>query len=78
MLLRPMNQEVTVHGFRSAFIDLAEECTGYSLEDAEMALAHTIGNAVEPAGLRGDFYEKRRLLSGRLGNRMRERCTGWW
>lgn len=62
MLLRRMKQDVTVHGFRSAFRDWASECTGYSHEVAEMALAHTISNAVERAYRRGDLFEKRRRL----------------
>lgn len=62
MLLRRMGLEVTVHGFRSAFRDWAAERTGYSHEVAEMALAHTIGNAVERAYRRGDLFEKRRRL----------------
>jgi len=62
MLLRRMKQNVTVHGFRSAFRDWAAECTGYSHEVAEMALAHTIGNAVERAYRRGDLFDKRRRL----------------
>ncbi len=62
MLLRRMKQDITVHGFRSAFRDWAAECTGYSHEVAEMALAHTISNAVERAYRRGDLFEKRRKL----------------
>ncbi|WP_324075209.1 MAG: integrase arm-type DNA-binding domain-containing protein [Erythrobacter sp.] len=62
MLLRRMKQDVTVHGFRSAFRDWAAECTGYSHEVSEMALAHTISNAVERAYRRGDLFEKRRRL----------------
>jgi len=62
MLLRRMKLDVTVHGFRSAFRDWAAECTGYSHEVAEMALAHTIGNAVERAYRRGDLFDKRRRL----------------
>lgn len=62
MLLRRMKQNVTVHGFRSAFRDWAAECTGFSHEVAEMALAHTIGNAVERAYRRGDLFDKRRRL----------------
>lgn len=62
MLLRRMKQDVTVHGFRSAFRDWAAECTSYSHEVAEMALAHTIGNAVERAYRRGDLFEKRRRI----------------
>ena len=62
MLLRRIKQDVTVHGFRSTFRDWAAECTGYSHEVAEMALAHTISNAVERAYRRGDLFEKRRRL----------------
>lgn len=62
MLLRRMKLDVTVHGFRSAFRDWAAECTSYSHEVAEMALAHTISNAVERAYRRGDLFEKRRRL----------------
>lgn len=62
MLLRRMNVSSTVHGFRSSFCDWAAECTGYSHEVCEMALAHTIGNKVEAAYRRGDMFEKRRKL----------------
>ena len=40
MLLRRMEQDCTVHGFRSSFRDWAAECTGYAHEVCEMALAH--------------------------------------
>lgn len=62
MLLRRMNTAVTVHGFRSGFRDWAAECTSYPHEVAEMALAHTIGSAVERAYRRGDLFDKRRRL----------------
>ena len=62
MLLRRMKVDVTVHGFRSSFRDWAAECTGYTHEVAEMALAHTISNAVERAYRRGDLFDKRRQL----------------
>lgn len=62
MLLRRMGFDVTVHGFRSAFRDWAAESTGFSHEVAEMALAHTISNAVERAYRRGNLFEKRRRL----------------
>lgn len=62
MLLRRMDLDVTVHGFRSGFRDWAAECTGYSHEVCEMALAHTIGNKAEAAYRRGDLFEKRRRL----------------
>ncbi|GLV24280.1 tyrosine-type recombinase/integrase [Sphingobium sp. Cam5-1] len=62
MLLRRMEVDVTVHGFRSGFRDWAAECTGYAHEVAEMALAHTIENKVERAYRRGDLFDKRRRL----------------
>lgn len=62
MLLRRMNVDATVHGFRSSFRDWAAECTGYPHEVCEMALAHTIGNKAEAAYRRGDLFEKRRRL----------------
>lgn len=62
MLLRRMERDATVHGFRSAFRDWAAECTGYAHEVCEMALAHVIANKAEAAYRRGDLFEKRRRL----------------
>jgi integrase len=62
MLIRRMDADCTVHGFRSAFRDWAAESTGYAHEVCEMALAHTIGNKAEAAYRRGDLFEKRRRL----------------
>ncbi|HEV7291970.1 MAG TPA: integrase arm-type DNA-binding domain-containing protein [Devosia sp.] len=62
MMLRRMEVDVTVHGFRSTFRDWAAEQTSYPNEVAEMALAHTIQNAAEAAYRRGDMLEKRRGL----------------
>jgi integrase len=53
---------VTVHGFRSAFRDWAAECTNYTNEVCEAALAHMVTNRVEAAYRRGDLFEKRRQL----------------
>jgi integrase len=62
-LLRRMKVEnVTPHGFRSSFRDWAGECTGFSRETAEAALAHVVGDKVEQAYRRGDALEKRREL----------------
>jgi len=55
-------KEATIHGFRSAFRDWCAECTDYSGEVAEMALAHKIANSVEAAYRRGDLLEKRKDL----------------
>jgi integrase len=63
MLLRRMERaDITAHGFRSTFRDWVEEQTDTPRAVAEMALAHTIGSAVEAAYRRGDLFEKRRAL----------------
>ena len=72
MLLRRMNSDVTVHGFRSSFRDWAAECTGYPYEVCEMALAHVVGSKAELAYRRGDLFEKRR----RLMEDWAEHCNG--
>jgi integrase len=63
MVLRRMKlDDVTVHGFRSAFRDWAAECTNFPNEVCEAALAHVIENKAEAAYRRGDLFEKRRKL----------------
>jgi integrase len=62
MILRRMDVDVTVHGFRSTFRDWAGEMTDAPREVAEAALAHTVGNNAELAYRRGDALEKRRKL----------------
>jgi integrase len=54
--------DLTAHGFRSSFRDWAAECTTFSRDVAEMALAHTIADDTEAAYRRGDLLEKRRRL----------------
>ncbi|MEE2731736.1 MAG: integrase arm-type DNA-binding domain-containing protein [Pseudomonadota bacterium] len=53
---------ITIHGFRSSFRDWAAENSPHQNFVVEMALAHTVGNAVEAAYRRGDLIEKRREL----------------
>jgi integrase len=62
MILRRINLEVTVHGFRSSFRDWAAEQTNFPREVCEMALAHAVENRVEAAYRRSDLFEKRREL----------------
>jgi integrase len=62
MVLRRMKIDATVHGFRSAFIDWAGDCTHYPRELAEAALAHIAGDTTERAYRRSDALEKRRKL----------------
>lgn len=63
MVLRRMKIEgATVHGFRSTFRDWSAECTSFSNETCEAALAHVVDNKAEAAYRRGDQFEKRRKL----------------
>jgi integrase len=57
-LLRGMRSTVTVHGFRSAFMDWAHEQTTFPSAVIDMALAHTVGDKVEAAYRRGDLFQK--------------------
>lgn len=62
VLKRMCRQDITVHGFRSAFRDWAGEQTNYPRDVAEAALAHTVGDKTELAYRRGTAIEKRRTL----------------
>jgi integrase len=61
-LLKGINSEVTVHGFRSSFSDWAHERTAFSNHVIELSLAHSVGSDVEKAYRRGDLFDKRRKL----------------
>jgi integrase len=61
-LLKSLNVDGTVHGFRSSFRDWCSEQTNFPRELAEHALAHAVGNAVENAYARSKLLEKRRRL----------------
>lgn len=61
-VLRRMDVNAVPHGFRSTFRNWAAETTNYPREIAELALAHTVGSAVERAYMRSDLFEKRRAL----------------
>ena len=70
MMLRRMGcDDITVHGFRSAFSDWASEVSAFSAETREACLAHVVANKAEAAYRRGDQFEKRRL--------MMEAWAGW-
>jgi integrase len=58
MMVRRMKvKDATVHGFRSSFRDWASECTNFSNEVCEAALAHVIKDKAEAAYRRGDLFE---------------------
>ena len=63
MLLRRLKRDdITGHGFRSAFRDWAAERTSFSRSVCEAALAHVIENKTEAAYFRSDLFEQRRSL----------------
>ena len=61
-VVRGRRPGITVHGFRSTFRDWAAETTSFPNHVIEMALAHSVSDAVEAAYRRGDLLEKRRKL----------------
>jgi len=62
-LLRSSVEGATVHGFRSTFRDwAAEKMPTVPAMVAEMALAHSVGNATEKAYLRSDLRDLRSKL----------------
>jgi integrase len=63
VLLKRMDRnDITVHGFRSTFMDWAHERTAFPKVVIDMALAHAVGDKVEAAYRRSDLFEKRRRL----------------
>jgi integrase len=62
-VLRRMGRTgITVHGFRSAFRDWAEDCADAAYGTIRSALAHTVGDKVDAAYRRGDAFDRRRKL----------------
>jgi integrase len=61
-MLERMGRNVTVHGFRSAFMDWAHDTTAFPKVVIDQALAHAVGDKVEAAYRRGELLEKRRKL----------------
>jgi integrase len=61
-VLRHMNVQASVHGFRSSFRDWCGNETNFAREPVEHCLAHQVGNAVEQAYRRQDALNKRRVI----------------
>jgi integrase len=61
-LLKGMRPGLTVHGFRSTFMDWGHETTNFPKVVIDKALAHKVGDKVEAAYRRGDLFVKRRKL----------------
>ena len=63
MLLRRMKRDdITAHGFRSAFRDWAAERTNFPRAVCEAALAHVVKDKAEAAYFRSDLFDLRRDL----------------
>jgi integrase len=62
MLRRIGRDDITPHGFRSAFRDWAAERTNFPRAVCEAALAHVIKDKAEAAYFRSDLFERRREL----------------
>lgn len=61
-IVRRMDYDVNVHGFRATLRTWAGERTNFAREVCEAALAHSIGNKVEQSYNRGDLFMKRMAL----------------
>jgi integrase len=59
-VLKRLEVDATVHGFRSSFRDWAEEMTSFPHEVKEAALAHRVKSKTERAYRRTDLFDKRR------------------
>jgi integrase len=62
-VLKRMNPEFTVHGFRATFKTWASETTNFPNFVVEQAMAHASPSAVEAAYRRGDLLRKRQQLA---------------
>lgn len=65
VLLRRLNIDVTVHGFRSSFRDWAGDKTNFDRDMIELSLAHKVVNDVELSYRRSDAIEKRSVIMGK-------------
>lgn len=65
LLKRMKRDDITTHGFRSAFRDWCSESARAEREIAEAALSHAVGNEVERAYARSDLFDRRRDLMER-------------
>jgi integrase len=61
-LLKDMDIETTVHGFRSSFRDWSGDMTHFPREVCEAAMAHVTGDSTERSYRRGHAIEKHREL----------------
>jgi len=72
---RVNKRPAVANGLRSTFRDWVAERTHFPADMAEVALAHTISNAVEASYRRGDMVEKRRKMMAAWSNFLTGRTT---
>jgi integrase len=63
VLRRMGHGNITVHGFRSCFMDWCHEKTAFPKTVIDMALAHAVADKTEAAYRRGALLQKRRQLA---------------
>ena len=61
-VLRRMNVDATVHGFRSSFKDWCRNCTRHPDEVSELQLAHVNSDATRAAYARDELLSQRTRL----------------
>ncbi len=74
-LLKRMEIEATVHGFRSTFRDWGSDTAQGEFTLLETCLAHKVGNAVSQAYARSDLLEKRRPIMQSWADYLTAQCT---
>lgn len=67
-VMRRLEVDAVPHGMRSSFRTWAQDHTEFPRELAEIALSHTVGDAVERAYARSDMVERRRALMQAWGD----------
>jgi integrase len=76
MALRRMSRnDITVHGFRSAFSNWAMKETYVRYEIREQALAHQAGSKIERTYRTDDLFDERRDLMARWANHIEGRTA---
>lgn len=62
-LLKELEIDAHVHGFRTSFKTWAQEQTSFANEISEAALAHVLKDKAEAAYARSDLFEKRQVIA---------------
>lgn len=71
-LVKELDFNADVHGFRTSFRTWGQERTNYPREVQEAALGHKMGDSAEQAYARSDLFEKRRKMMERWASYLGE------